>query len=180
MQHIQIPRSFSKVSNTKSHRSFNLFKMTTIFSLISSNFFKKSSINPLIFPTIPKPNFAIPQFGKQPQSFSAFPVAGQAHDPTYVPGKSPPEIPTAPPWHNPGLPPEVPQRPNIPEFDPIPPEKPIDPPPTAPGPSPEFPGPPDPIPPKPEPEWAPKEPEAVPPSGPDIEPPRPPEFSPSN
>lgn len=154
--------------------------MSTIFSLISSNFFKRSSINPLHFPTIHKQNMAMAQFGKHPRSFPTFRLTAQVHDPTYVPGKSPPEIPTAPPQHNPGLPPEVPQRPNIPEFDPIPPERPVDPQPITPGPIPEFPGPPDPIPPKPDPEWSPPQPEVTPPHGPSIEPPKPQEPSPSN
>ncbi|KAI3469643.1 hypothetical protein Pfo_026306 [Paulownia fortunei] len=158
--------------------------MLTISS-ISSNLFKKSfpiyastSINPLHFCRISKKNLTIAQYGTQSRAFASSRVVGLAHDPSYIPGKSPPEIPTAPPVHKPGIPPEVPRTPNVPDFDPIPPEKPADPPP-----SPEFPGPPDPIPPKPEapPPQIPSppgEPEVIPPHGPDVIPPNPPEPGP--
>lgn len=128
--------------------------MSTILASISSNVLKKSiplyasisiKINPPQFHTIPNQKLAMPS------------IRVMAHDPTYVPGSSPPEVPTAPPAHNPGIPPEMPRRHNVPEFDPIPPENPTPPP----GPGPELPGPP------------PVEPEVVPPGGPEITPPEP-------
>ncbi|KAH6769967.1 hypothetical protein C2S52_014770 [Perilla frutescens var. hirtella] len=125
--------------------------MSTIFASISSNLFKKS-IPLYASTTIPKQKKAIVQYGPQTCSLASFRVSGRANDPTYVPGKSPPEVPTAPPSHNPGIPPELPRRHNVPEFDPIPPEKP------------------EPVPPG--------EPEVIPPHGPEITPPKPPEPGP--
>ncbi|KAL3507780.1 hypothetical protein ACH5RR_033162 [Cinchona calisaya] len=86
--------------------------------------------------------------------------------PDELPAKSPPEIPTAPPFHKPGTLPEAPRRPNsVPDFDAILPEKPADLPPISPGPNPEFPGPGNPSPPG--------QPEVVPPHGPGVIPPKP-------
>ncbi|KAK6161454.1 hypothetical protein DH2020_004835 [Rehmannia glutinosa] len=113
------------------------------------------------------------QYGTQDRAFNSSRVVGQAHDPSYIPGESPPV-------HNPAVPPEMPRTPNVPDFYPIPPEKPADPPPLSPGPNPgpEFPGPPDPIPSEPETPRPPGEPEIVPPHEPDVIPSRPPEPGP--
>lgn len=127
--------------------------MSTILGSISSNFFKKSiplyasiSNNTLQFHAFPKQNFPLP-------------LLRVAHDPTYIPGTSPPEIPTAPPTHDPGFPSEVPRRHDVPDFVPnSPQEEPV---PSGPGsPKPEVPPPPG-------------EPEVVPPHGPEITPPEP-------
>ncbi|PSR88185.1 Gibberellin-regulated protein [Actinidia chinensis var. chinensis] len=76
--------------------------------------------------------------------------------------------------------PFVPRTPNVPDFDPITPETPMDLPPITPGPNPEFPGPTVPeVPPPPSPP-SPDEtpPEVIPPHVPEIIPPKPPEVGP--
>ncbi|KAK3012628.1 hypothetical protein RJ639_009898 [Escallonia herrerae] len=89
------------------------------------------------------------------------------HNPCDPPAKAPPEFTPKVPEFRPSKLPEMPQRPNVPDFDPIPPKKTAAPPPLSPGPVPDFPGLPVPSPPGPD---MPRPPSPQP--GPDV--PRPP------
>ncbi|GJT32399.1 hypothetical protein Tco_0922818 [Tanacetum coccineum] len=86
---------------------------------------------------------------------------------------------TTQPGHEFSVPQELPSTPYVPDFDPIPPEKPSDPPPLSPNPTPDFPGPA-----KPDPEIQPPSgpdmpvPPNMPPSGPEVVPPTVPEWMP--
>ncbi|KAK1438936.1 hypothetical protein QVD17_04749 [Tagetes erecta] len=112
---------------------------------------------------IPKTHIFVP-------SFTSIKVA--EHSPAYLSLKTPPA-------NDLRLQQEVVTTPNVPDFDPVPPEKPADPPPITPNPAPDFPGPP-----KPDPEIQPPGPDMpVPPNtpgGPEVVPPTVPEWTPPN
>ncbi|KAL3649028.1 hypothetical protein CASFOL_005431 [Castilleja foliolosa] len=142
--------------------------------------YASTTMNPLPFSIIPKKIPTTAQYGPPNRSFGPSRMVCLPRSQFYMTGKSPPEIPMTPPVNEPAVPTEMPQGPNVPDFDPIPPENPADPPPLSPGPNP---GPPDLVPPKPEAPGPPipsppGEPEIVPPYGPDVIPPRPPEPGP--
>ncbi|KAL2463748.1 vegetative cell wall protein gp1-like [Forsythia ovata] len=133
-----------------------------------------------LYATIPRTRLLLQILNK-----NSLKISNQARNDTgsdVVIVKSPPEILTASPVHEPSEPPEVVETPGLPIFDPVPPERPSDPPPLSPGPNPgpEFPVPPHPSAPVPE---APRPPtpsppgypEVIPPHAPDTIPPMPPE-----
>nr|GLL41119.1 vegetative cell wall protein gp1-like [Ipomoea trifida] len=146
-------------------------EMSAISSSLSISFLIRKSLplytSPFIAVSLRKVN------GKTPKFVSLSSHAMMGNDPFAKPGKTPPEFPSAPPPEEPSVPPEVPPRaPDVPEFDPIPPENPADPPPDFPGPP--FPSPPGDDPPPLGPD-VPGKPEIIPPHGPDVIPPKPPE-----
>ncbi|KAI3523915.1 hypothetical protein L1887_02427 [Cichorium endivia] len=147
-------------------------------SATSCNFMKKC---------IPKPGISsLTGMTKPTTVLSRLSALKLANNPRLISLITPPEFPSRPsPEHEFSVPQEVPRTPNIPDFDPIPPEKPADPPPLQPNPTPEFPGPPNPDPdiqpPGPEipvPPMTPGGPEVVPPTTPEWMPPKPPDVGP--
>ncbi|CAK9147547.1 unnamed protein product [Ilex paraguariensis] len=184
--------------STVSAVSLNLIKKTTPFSPLISTIAKPSSVSQSSNAISLK---EINPIHGCPASISL--ISGQMrHHQSDVPLRTPPEFPSEPPEHNPAVPPEVLWTPNVPDYDPIPPEKPADTPPLSPGPTPDFLGspmpstpPPDiPLPPMPSrpppdipqppmPSWPGPDipqgpPDVFPPRAPDFIPPKPPDVGP--